>query len=1111
MKTTIHKIIASIILVIGGLETVAAQGTTSQVILGKILTESTYNGSKCTTLETHYDGLGRPIIQVAIEASPVKGGPSNRNKNIIEFTHYDCMGRNNAITYLPYADFTDYPVSHSRCKYDQISFYSSYYKFDHGSDPNSDDRGYAYSTTKYDTSPQNVILETSSPGAFHNADSPIGHPVILAKRLNRTSDWIKKYVIQNDSMLYLKSWYEPDLLTVEEQLVDQTSDVTVRSCTYKNIRGQIVATSVQANNDPPRITYFIYDEYYDDRLLCVVPPAVDVQIRPRDEACVWSKFRDQLRFLVYNERGDMIREYYPGRDHISYVYDKLHRVILSQDGNQRSANFWIYNRYDDLGRVHQIKQVRSSSDESTFRSWFKDTYGKGAEDLVDHTFSQHTLLAEYRYGGYEDYRTDFVDGVYIKQYTAFQIPSYLTARSVQNVFEPYDAKDNTGLKIYEKVVILPDTSTYIERAFYYDKDGRLIQTVEKNPQGGISYISNKYDFVGNLLTVHESRQLSDSATADVKVTNYTYDEQNRLLTESTRLNDSPEATVTYTYDQLGRSVKTVYGNNVLTNDYNFDISGNLTSQSNEVFTMYLYRECPSNPLATPNYVGMISEWQSQHKEPNFEARQSYRFSYTPFGEFKGAGLQAGPAEQDRYLEKGLSYDLNGNILTLQRTGSDGSLIADYTYRYKGNQLDSLIDGDAPARTFRYDANGNMIFDSQNNWNYRYNALNLLEQVSDNSFTPEVSYSYLFDGTKIRATTPEGHGYIYSGSLVYESSPLGQSLESTDFSAGRIIKTASGYDVRYYVWDYLSNIRSIVNSRGEVLECNNYYPFGERWESDWYPRTDNRYLFNGKESQEFAGLNVLDYGARMYDSKIGRWLVHDPLATKYYPLSSYTFCANNPINLIDRDGMELTQIVVPARVPETGKITTQTILVDSRIAVRFYDFIMAAYNKHGLVVTAHYRTEAKQHAMQVAYDKGKPYAYRPATVSGHSAGFALDMGVSHIGLSSGNYRSTQGRQLMRDLSAFAAEFGIKYGGNYETPDVVHFYAEETDYGYNSRQDAIDENRESYRRGNISYFIPPVTIKKPNIKIEAPIEFNPNPYDVIRAWLTINPDIQVTLLK
>ncbi len=90
-----------------------------------------------------------------------------------------------------------------------------------------------------------------------------------------------------------------------------------------------------------------------------------------------------------------------------------------------------------------------------------------------------------------------------------------------------------------------------------------------------------------------------------------------------------------------------------------------------------------------------------------------------------------------------------------------------------------------------------------------------------------------------------------------------------------------------------------------MQVEDYYPFGLSFNS--YQRVtskENDYLYNGKELQDELDLNWLDYGARMYDPAIGRWLVVDPMADKYIKISPYAYVANVPTLLVDPDGMQV---------------------------------------------------------------------------------------------------------------------------------------------------------------------------------------------------------------
>ena len=114
-------------------------------------------------------------------------------------------------------------------------------------------------------------------------------------------------------------------------------------------------------------------------------------------------------------------------------------------------------------------------------------------------------------------------------------------------------------------------------------------------------------------------------------------------------------------------------------------------------------------------------------------------------------------------------------------------------------------------------------------------------------------------------------------------------------------------------DHLGSNRVVREETSGInrLQINHYYPFGNTFGE--YNHCDEntdlqRYKFNGKELDLVHGLRLYDYGARMYDQILGCWTSVDPMAEKYYHISPYAFCADNPINLIDTDGERIRTIL-----------------------------------------------------------------------------------------------------------------------------------------------------------------------------------------------------------
>ena len=170
----------------------------------------------------------------------------------------------------------------------------------------------------------------------------------------------------------------------------------------------------------------------------------------------------------------------------------------------------------------------------------------------------------------------------------------------------------------------------------------------------------------------------------------------------------------------------------------------------------------------------------------------------------------------------------------------------------------------------------------------------LAGFNDSAFT----YIYAADGSKLRTlhnikdigTTQTD----YCDNVVYEN------------SSQKLLLTEEGYvslpdkKYHYYLKDHQGNNRVVVDKDGNVEETTHYYPFGGVMASTGSVQP---YKYNGKELDAKKGLNWYDYGARMYDPALGRWHVMDPLAEKYYGVSPYTYCKNNPILRIDIDGKD----------------------------------------------------------------------------------------------------------------------------------------------------------------------------------------------------------------
>ena len=496
----------------------------------------------------------------------------------------------------------------------------------------------------------------------------------------------------------------------------------------------------------------------------------------------------------------------------------------------------------------------------------------------------------------------------------------------------------TGTAVYS----LADPMSKTVSSFYYDYQGRLIQSHRKEALGGDGHIHQSLTFTGKPSRTRETVALPDGRI-DSLVTVRSYDGQERLVSETTSLNGRSQS-VSYGYDEIGRMTGRIYGTeanpSTLTETLSYNIRDQLTGLNSSVFSMTLRYQEPTLG-SVPKYNGGISEWEWNHgagAETN-----AWSLSYDGVGRLTDARRFVSGVQTNSFSERSITYDRNSNALTLTRYGENAATPEEIlAYSYDGNLLSGISNTGASGGGGQYthDANGNLTRDGLSTLDIDYNDRNLTSRISSGGATL-AEYEYLADGTKLRALDGGGNGYQYRGSLIYTQT-AGQTgspaitLDCAVTSAGRIVRenTADGsstYKVQHYLRDHLGSVRAVIDGdTGTVIEASDYYPFGKRIQvtapvsepvegsqhaaepavapvatatSEASTSSPNRWLFSSKESQSFlnASIPLLDFGARMYNPVIARWTAADPLSEKYYGISPYVYCLGNPIVNIDVKG------------------------------------------------------------------------------------------------------------------------------------------------------------------------------------------------------------------
>ncbi|MEN7551553.1 RHS repeat-associated core domain-containing protein [Rapidithrix thailandica] len=209
--------------------------------------------------------------------------------------------------------------------------------------------------------------------------------------------------------------------------------------------------------------------------------------------------------------------------------------------------------------------------------------------------------------------------------------------------------------------------------------------------------------------------------------------------------------------------------------------------------------------------------------------------------------------------------------------------------------------------YRYDASGNRVYKG-----LKVGAITKMTHYVRGALdeaSGEVSGNVLAIYKDRQVSEQPMYGSSRVGLFRRSIQPEGQAEESQP-QAGELALGHRQYELSNHLGNVLATITDRVKYKdnrraSEVLSASDYFPFGKQMAGRNYSDENYRYGFNGKENdKDFGNQHLIqDYGFRLYNPKIGKFLSVDPLAKDYPGLTPYQFASNNPIYNIDLDGLE----------------------------------------------------------------------------------------------------------------------------------------------------------------------------------------------------------------
>jgi RHS repeat-associated protein len=867
--------------------------TTYQYVLGAvdryIHTTTTFaDGTPTQQSRELFDGLGRAKETLKLNYHPIS------QQHVATAIEYDALGRTTKV-YQPYeatsTDFTPPPSTTLSVQ------------------------------TEYENSP------LSRPLKVINTDGTTRQTQYALNVANE----VKRYKLDGSF-----DYYPPNSLT-KTTLTDENGHQSIE---YKDTRGKVVM-SVRVGSPANLVTYYIYDIFGNLRV--VMPPGS-------------TSISSGLNFkYTYDIRNRMIQKQIPDAGITQMYYDDNDRVVLIQDQNMRAQdpNKYIGTRYDVHGRAVRTGFVYSTTPEATA--------------LTTLTIQPADVLTETVYTPFknrvERTRVRVLDGTANKFIETSM--DYDTWGRVRKTIETNQAGKIDSVRTWYN---LADRITKVERKFSTPNlavFGTIGESGLGDSFGGVITLREEYEYDSNgreTGLTHTMGYYQNGVYKELPKTilnELRYDINDRIVERNIgKVSGSTGnflQSVDYKYNSRGWLTRinqlglSRYNQPIYTSaPSSISVPEGMVSRGDavaDVFGEELYYDQVGNTgaMAQKNGNIAVASWQMYGRMP-----QVYKYEYDDFDRLKLATY--GDVDDvtntlswtNKFREQ-VVYDERGNPKNVYRNGLkgvsnvNGVMVGTYgaidalSYSYwnesnrvhtigeGSNRLYGYTRGTTVTNSYGYDGNGNIISDGAKGIvNIAYNYLNLPDEIS---FGGGKKLTFVYDamGRKLSKRVYDGTSVeerSYFGGIEYRN---GQ-LERVATSAGSVTKqqTASvAFRYEYVLSDHLGNTRAVISDLddngllsvgSEVIQVNHYYPYGLNMQGPWNGSAGSyKYQYNGKELTDALNLNWNDYGARYYDAARIQWTGVDPLAEKYMAYGGYHYVMNNPVRLIDPNGMNAVYV------------------------------------------------------------------------------------------------------------------------------------------------------------------------------------------------------------